>query len=741
MHAHLHRPARPSLSIRVGRCILFFMIWAAATTIIPAQVDEDNSVRDAAPGDDRIDIAIWYRGDGLGVQQRDGIVDACEELDCRTASNVSLHEFPYDLEPDGFRVLQQAILNDGGYDLVIGPTDSGVFLRATQLLEWHDNGRVPIISPVVIATTESGADTESESINTPESWFFATNVGAAARAEAMANFMERRKAQSVAVIYADSDFARLSEAALRARFARGSVDEYISYRFADLSDARRGVDEIIALRPSGVGIIALREEISSVLDELNQRNDSWNTYRPTLFTVIDARNLHSQGLYFPSLVAPGSNGRGEVYALARDTMNLVLRLIDSQPNGEFSIPEFRADFSALMSGPPERPQPRSGMKFNNYRNEAQLWVQTVRPDPTETSDEEYILSPAQLRGSMTFAQSIEHELLERLNRFGPKVVINILLLALIVAYLTVLDLQKWYTGTKRSAVWRWPFLLLLAFNLLTAALLYIFLAETGQIRWDNTLAAVIVAVGYSALLKSTLFKTQAGVDIGLEKLYDGAVSWLNQRIMYARSRRESPYIYFVAYRNHVRFMKQQLVDVYRFAKTEQTSKELIAALEARLDSESKLIDKRRVCAEKLLSLMSWRELQARHIVPPNVSRHDVINPEILIAISVDHVFKTCDDPKAWLLDQVNALIDSDTNTARKQQVQKALEAELKASTTTQSDVYTLVRWLFLHYAGRNTLLLKAGLLPEDYLERATGGFRQRLREWFGFRAQTTDPST
>ena len=87
------------------------------------------------------------------------------------------------------------------------------------------------------------------------------------------------------------------------------------------------------------------------------------------------------------------------------------------------------------------------------------------------------------------------QFMARYDRFGHLMLINIGFVVLIVLVLSAIDIQRTYVGNKRSIWLTLPFLMLVGFNILSALLVYVLLAESQKIRWDNTMAALLVAIG------------------------------------------------------------------------------------------------------------------------------------------------------------------------------------------------------------------------------------------------------
>jgi hypothetical protein len=138
----------------------------------------------AKPAASMIRVGILYRSDTIEGEQ---LVTAVEKVLNEPAENAAASRirictvrYPYPTEERGYRDLKN-IRDKLSVDLVIGPTDSGVFAAALREEETFASAGLPVVSPVVAANFAEQSD-----------WPFKTNADVRARAEAMLNLLRRR---------------------------------------------------------------------------------------------------------------------------------------------------------------------------------------------------------------------------------------------------------------------------------------------------------------------------------------------------------------------------------------------------------------------------------------------------------------------------------------------------------------------------------------------------------------------
>lgn len=712
--------------------------FAAQRFNCPAANQEQNRTSGLSPF---ATIAIVFRNDDSGCRQVEGILDACNDLQsCRELVEFRLVDYGY--EAQGVRAIQDIVGDTTETSqIVIGPSDSGVFVRAAEVLEWPGDIRVPIISPIVTVATGSDSSSTGQPVNSHNAWFFSANVNAENRADVMIDLMNRRKVQSLTVLYSDTEFSRQTESALKNKFGLGSAQEYSSLRFENISSTKDLLDRIIEERPGALAIIGLRAQIRGIFESFRLKNDAWNAYKPLIFTTIDASQLMinaspqmKEQLYYPILKQARVKGRDDAYALSYDTMTMAGRIIVQQVNqtaAEFSSGSFQGEFASLMDGQ-SKAGSMSGMQFDKFKNSALLEVRAF---------DDVVAVP--LGTPMSALQEAEAFFKARHDRFGDLLLINIALVMLIVLVLSAIDIQRSYVGNKRSIWLTWPFLLLIVVNITSALLVYALLAESRQVRWDSTAAALTIALGYAALLKSTIFQTESGKRIGVQAIYDQFIDWLNTRIMLVKHERSAAIINYTAYRNTLGFLQRRLKSVYQFAESPAVQEKLMSELDAQIEklvangTENVLIQQRIVCATKLMKLMNWHTLQQNRIIPHGLRRWEIVDPEILVDMSAQYIFDKEDHPLPILKARVDAEISEDekANPERAKARRAEIDNALADSRNPQTDVYLYLRFLFVRYNGQATKLVEEGLLPPGWADRVP--MLPRWRRLLGMRRNVT----
>jgi ABC-type sugar transport system substrate-binding protein len=425
---------------------------------------------------------------------------------------VDIQYFLYYNEQQGLEILIDLITKKK-VDIVLGPTDSGIFSRALERREELEAYKIPVISPLVTATAD----------NQPEGWFFRTNVDVGRRVEAIHDYLNKCLIRSVAILYADTEFGRRAEESFRTELRGSQEDKYEPLPFESLGEAREGLRQVLDSRPEALGIFGSNEDIVRICNYLQCMNPRGISYRPFLFTIMDARLTADEvdDLYFVSVAKCDVTGTtkdpgraetpDEVETLTYDTCILLLSEFKRMPPGPFAPKQFRDQFAALLRGPVKEPGPKTGMAFHKYRNSVPPKVFHIhRGEVEQVNLSQVIRWPQKL--------SIKWELIKRRYGFWPMV--NIGLLILIVASVSILDLKRWYGKGLIKEALRPHLYLLIVVNFLLVFILYFFLAETGSIEYDSVVMALIIAFAPSALLRTTFFETHTGKAIGLAKLYD-----------------------------------------------------------------------------------------------------------------------------------------------------------------------------------------------------------------------------
>ena len=676
---------------------------------------------------DKIRLGALYKND-VADSYIKGIESAVDNTGMK--DYVEINYFLYYYEQQGLEKLIDMITNKE-VDIVLGPTDSGIFTRALERREELEAYRIPVISPLVTATAD----------NQPEGWFFRTNVDVGRRVEAIHDYLNKCLIRSVAILYADTEFGRRAEESFRTELRGSQEGSYEPVSFESLQEARLGLRQILESRPEALGIFGSNADIVGVYNHLQCMNNRGVSYRPFLFTIMDARITADEvdDLYFVSVAKCDITGTtkdtgrvetpDEVETLAYDTCVLLLSEFKRMPPGPFAPKQFRDQFAALLRGPVKEPGPKTGMAFHEYRNSVPPKVFHMHRGEVEQVNLSQVISwPQKL--------SIKWELIKRRYGFWPMV--NIGLLILIVVSVSILDLKRWYGKGLIKELLRPHLWLLIAVNFLLVFVLYFFLAERGSIRYDSVVTALIIAFTPSVLLRTTLFETPTGRAIGLAKLYDRFLLWINDKLMMAKYRSHNSVLNLVAYRNSVFDMKNQLLQIYRHARNRSEGIRLKAELEEELQRVDSLLERRFICARHLLRRLDWDELQGKGFIPENLTPENLRDPQVVIRRSVLHCFGIPAKHK-----KVEELLRDHLKAARQhhakwcEKAEKEYSDELRSTGSAQGKLHVQIRFLYVQLGFGEDEMKKQELLPngEEANNSVDSGSSSRkgrnlLRTWF-----------
>ena len=160
--------------------------------------------------------------------------------------------------------------------------------------------------------------------------------------------------------------------------------------------------------------------------------------------------------------------------------------------------------------------------------------------------------------------------------------------------------------------------------------LYIGLAETGAIRYDSVLTALIIAISPSALLRTNVIETAQGKAIGLEHFYRQAISSVDQRLMIARYQSLQARVNIITYHNSLSVMRRALLSLYANHRSPKERARLFEQLSTELTTEDDYFRKRRICARHLLHQLDWETLKAEGFVPRGWDKPNPIDPQLEI---------------------------------------------------------------------------------------------------------------
>lgn len=581
--------------LQFGRRTLLLVTGLAAPTLAAAQ---QQPVR----------LGVAYIADQAltGRRHLTGVNNAVQA--CGGDGLVQVIPIPYTSESDGVDKIAGHV-EAGTVDIILGPTESGVFERARRRGLASNAAPVPVISSLVA----------TELPQNEESWFFHLNVDVGQRSNAMANLLRKRTIGSVAVIYEDSEFGKGAEAAFRRAMEREpAVSSYQAYPFADVKEAQAAVHDIVRERPEAVGVLAQRWHISTLAQSPTVQNYRGIPYKPMVFSIIDvqliAEQLEQDNIYFVSVTdKPDSVGGAaidDIEGLSYDATCLVLGVLKDLPERPLNRTQFRDRFAAVLSSGPGSPGAETKMAFAAFAN-------TAPPSIYRLQDGRFTLVPTDQVVTVWTKSWQKHALIVGRFWYWPHMIV--LLIASITIGMTFLDVRRWYGGRAKPILTNAKFWLLGGVTASLSVALYGYMVYAGHVQYDNLATALVIAVAPTALLRTTFFETEAGQQIGFQALYERFIAWVNDGLMISRFKKFGPYLNVIVYNNSQRFMREKLEKLYSHAKTPERRQELRDRLDADLAAAESLEQKRMVYAERLLMRYSWPELVEMGCVPRHLS--------------------------------------------------------------------------------------------------------------------------
>jgi hypothetical protein len=598
-------------------------------------------------------LGILYINSPTGKRFRDGIAAAINKYNDLNGKHFNdAREFSYDNETDGLDELVEIISGKKGegekVDILLGPTESGVYIRALEQRKELETHSIPVISSQVASKIPHQVG----------GWFFRTNINVQRRAQVIYDYLNKYWVQSIAVIYEDTEFGRRAEEAFANELQWRQKELYLSLSYNSSAKARNHIRQILTRRPEAVGIISSRRsDFVRIVNWLKTLNAGLSNYFPMIFSVIDIRTIQkelfrdnrenpSQGnppdnnsVYFVSVTeesvteVPGDKKKktdednevvcDDVYAIAYDTTMIILRELDILANsngfvyGDNNAPwreSFRSRFESILNGNIEikqgdiKVESKTGISFRNFENETTPKVFKLnKNDPDE---------PIKLGKAIGFFEKIGHKLQSIQNRFGDwPIAINLIIIFVVVLLTSIRDIKRlWWTKSHRYLL-TFHFWLLPIVNFLIALATYVYLGETGNIRYDSILAALILSLTPSAVLHLTLFETPAGKSIGLARYYDGFLQWIYDKMSVKNYLRNKFYVNIIAYHNSVYAMKSLFREIYQDVLNKEQTIRMQTRIEEDLKNADSWIGRRKAVAHLVLRKFKWDELVDLNFIP------------------------------------------------------------------------------------------------------------------------------
>jgi len=577
-------------------------------------------------------LGILYSNSPIGKRFRNGIKEAIDKY-----SSVNIFKtknFPYDNETEGLETLRSLLKiskskkNQGKkVDIILGPTDRGVFDLPLEQRKELEKAGIPVISSRMtfnITHQEGG-------------WFFRTDINVERRAQVIFDVLNKYWIRSFAILYEETDFGKRAEQTFRQELQGMKKKHYLPLSYSSTEKAQSQIRKILEQRPEAVGIFGDEKIISLFNTLLKEKNNGWSRYLPLTFSIRFSMGdtgsvqdkLYLQDHYFASAVdLTKHKDFDDVNALAFDTTILILGELDTLAESEkfeYDNPSwrqsFRNRFEAILYGnigfkrDNNQIQTKTRISFKNYENNTPLNVFKVSKGVTGS-----IL----LGETITITEKIAHKLALTWNRFGFPLVFNILLIFIVVLFISISDINRWYTGKWLLLFKSVHFWVLFITNLSIALSIYFFLGETGNIRYDSIFAAFILSLMPSAIFRTTFFRikrsksksgTSEGKAIGLAKYYEFFLLWVYDHVTLKPFLKHPIFFNVIAYNKSAYDMKCLLEDTYQGISNRDQRIRMRVRMEEVLKKADSGHGARRALASLLLQNPGWDELVKRHFVP------------------------------------------------------------------------------------------------------------------------------
>lgn len=591
----------------------------------------------------KIRIGILCINTETGNLHKEGIEKAIKDHSFYKSGYLALTPYTYAKSNDGFEILEDLIMYSKA-DIILGPTESDIFVRAVALEDEFKIKKVPVISG--LATAKVG--------NQENGWFFRINVDVNRRTQIIFDFLNQHWINTVAIIYADTEFGRRAEQAFQAELElRGRKSQYTSLLYDTSPDPRKQLYTIFDKRPEAVGFFGEREDILLFYNQFKTMNESFVPYKPMFFTILDISHLKvgEGNFYFASLggnkgepLDDTKNEGMEVEALGHDLGKLVLKVLeDMNYDKNLFTTEFdeekRVDFqkqmARLMNRSNRLENSKTRMIFNDFEN-------TTLPGIFCKTDDKVEFIP--IPGHIGWWNKLFHRIHLVFDVYGKWIIFIALLVILILAFLiSRMEVRRLFPYKHVHIYKTWIFYLFLAGHILVILAIYIFLSESGSIRYDDIVMVTIIGLTPSAFLRTTFFETRYGKAIGFEGIYKNIMFEVEKRIMAARYAGLEALQNVIAYGNSLDSMKKSLTRVYKNHPSPVQRANLIQKMEESIDREPEYLNKRRICAVLLLKQFDQEQLIAEGFAPQDFDYKNPIDPRIIIRKAAKHCAKSSDD--------------------------------------------------------------------------------------------------
>ena len=672
---------------------LFFIILISTTnnlsTEISTPTQSDNT---------KVFIAILYNTDETGTRHMEVIKDKLEE-----EILIKYDLFPYSEDNDGLEQLKGLMNKEQSkYDIILGLTESDIFIHTTELEEELSTKKVTVISGLVTSETEND--------NKIDGWFFRTNVDTTRRVQTIIKFLKRYWISSINVVYEDSEYGRRAERAFKeALGSRFKAQRYTSYLFNTFTNSYQQLEKIVKDRPEAIGIFCQREEITPICKEIKELNYSGSDYDPLVFTIIDISSIAGNigDIYFVSLnemkdkmmLAKDFEKNDDVIKLGTDLGRLVISALgDMKQSGGLGIDDdrmmfrekFRDQLANVMQAGENKDEPTINfVKFSN----------TTLPKVYRLTEGEEI-TPIIIEGHVNWFKKTLHKIGLVIDVFGFWIPLTFLVIFIIAFFISRMEVKRYFPSKHIKIYKTKVFFLFLFGHIITVLVIVIFLAESGRMNYNDILMVILISMTPTAFLRTTFFETKYGRSIGLENIYKNLMSSVENKIMHERYKYLEATVNMIAYYNGEDAMKKALFHLYKRHPSAIQQAKLIQKLEEDLATEQEYLNRRRICAKHLMKQFDREQLKAEGFIPKNWDFDNPFDPKLIVRKIAKYCSshpKRIDDIDNMLIEQLNLL--NKRSPKKYQEICDFKEHELKNIVGVESELVVKLRLLFILMAG------------------------------------------
>lgn len=609
-----------------GKTLTIIAIFILTISAASISAQDTQAAKEVTGKEQKIRIGVLYINTPSGNKHWEGIKEAFENKAFKEITKyLELLPDHYPDGTDGFETLQKFILGEAGkerVDIVLGPTESDIFVRGVSKEKDFVGSKVPVISGLVTAKVG----------NRSGGWFFRTNVDVTRRVHTIYDFLNKHWISTSAVIYSDTEFGRRAKRAFYEELKMDNKeDSCMELLYDNPPDSRKQLHAIFKDRPEAVGVFGEREDLEQIYNQYKRMNGSWKPYNPYFFTILDVRTLKNRldDIYFVSLT--GEEIETEVKALGYDLGVLVIQVLDAMNrdgqlfkrkfDGE-KREEFRRQLATSMRNTSLLPGTKTGMVLNNFENTTLPSVYHLKNgEAKRVPIPEYIglLDKFFKRLKLIFAVY---------GSWMMWLVLGVVLL--LTVSVSRMEVKRLFPQ-KHISIYRRPvFYFYTLGHIITVMIIFVFLAETGSIKYDNIYMVIIISMTPTAFLHTTFFETRQGRAIGLENIYKNLMTMIEENIMQGKYKSLEAITNVIAYYSPLQTMRRALLNFYKNHPSQVQRAKLIQKMEEDIDKEPEHFEKRRVAAKLLMRWFDLDQLKAEGLLPQEYDYKNPLDPRLII---------------------------------------------------------------------------------------------------------------